>query len=577
MSDPISNSGPLLPSAHLFADTPLFARVFDHSPVGMLVSDTDGRLVAVNEALARILGRPATALVGHTPVELGLLSDEEYRPLLAHVRDADNLADVPLRLLGGDGRPRYLMASFQRVEIGGRPHAVSLIQDLSEFHRLRNALTQSEQRFRLFFENAPLALVVSDNATNEIVAVNPAACRQYGYSRTEFMALPADSLPEAADDDAGLARHTTADGRALDVEVSTFAFDLAERTLNMNAMLDVTVQNAANAALRESERTFRIVAQVSNDGLWEWDLLNSHVWRNNGAPLHSLLTSDSPGPWLENIHPDDRAQGLVEFEAALAARRPGWTSEYRVQRPDGQWAKMLQRAVILYDDRRPIRVIGATVDITEPVQLAEAEAQAAQQERDRLARDLHDSVTQSLYSISLLAEAARRHAVIGQEPDTAEFIARLGGLAQQALRQMRLLVYELRPRVLDQEGLIGALRHRLESVENRAGIVANVITRGERPVPAQWQADMYRIAHEALNNALKYAAASAVTVRLDTLDDNILMEISDNGRGFDPNEPYTGRGLTMMRERSAQLGGDLTILSAPEVGTTVRLILPSSA
>ena len=88
---------------------------------------------------------------------------------------------------------------------------------------------------------------------------------------------------------------------------------------------------------------------------------------------------------------------------------------------------------------------------------------------------------------------------------------------------------------------------------------------------------MYRIAHEALNNALKYAAASAVTVRLDTLDDNILMEISDNGRGFDPNEPYTGHGLTMMRERSAQLGGDLTILSAPEVGTTVRLILPSSA
>ena len=96
-----------------------------------------------------------------------------------------------------------------------------------------------------------------------------------------------------------------------------------------------------------------------------------------------------------------------------------------------------------------MRAIGATVDITEPLQVAEAEAQAAQVERDRLARDLHDSVTQSLYSVSLLAEAARRYALAGQETETAEFIARLGDLAQQALRQMRLLVYELRPAVLD--------------------------------------------------------------------------------------------------------------------------------
>ncbi len=577
MTNPSRDSRRPQPSTDLLADTPLFARVFQHSPVGMLLSDNDGRIVAVNEALARLLERPAASIVGHTPVELGLITADAYRPLLAHVRAADNLAEVPMQLLGGDGRPRNVLASFQRVEIQGRPHTVSLIQDLSEFDRLRDALAQSEQRFRLFFENAPLALVVSDPTTNEIVDVNPAACRQYGYSRAEFMALPADSLPPETDDQPGLAQHTTADGRSLDVEVNTFAFDLAERTLNMNALLDVTTQMAATAALRDSERTFRIVAEVSNDGLWEWDLVNNRVWRNDVFQTGDRPPHGPAEPWLADMHPDDRARGLANFEEAMAEGLAGWTSEYRSLRPDGQWAKLLQRGVILYEDEHPVRVIGATVDITEPLQLAEAEAQAAQRERDRLARDLHDSVTQSLYSVSLLAEAARRQAIIGREPETAEFITRLGSLAHQALLQMRLLVYELRPGVLDQEGLIGALRHRLESVEKRAGIVTNLITRGERPVPAHWQGEIYRIAHEALNNALKYAAATAVTVRLDTLDDNMLLVISDNGRGFDPTEAHPGRGLAMMHERSAQLSGDLTIISAPGAGTTVRLILPPTA
>ncbi len=572
----MSSGSPLghaTPADALLADTPLFARVFHHSPVGMIVSDMDGRYVVVNDAFSRMIARPAAALLGHTPVESGLLAAADFPPLLDHLRAADQRAEVPLRLLGGDGQPRHLLASFQRIDIRHRPYAVSLVQDLSEFDRLRDALAQSEQRFRLFFENAPLALVVRDAATNEIVDVNPAACRQYGYSRAEFMTLPSDSLP-AAGDAPGPAHHTTADGRALEVEVSTFTFDLAERALNMNALLDVTAQTAANTALRESEHTFRIVSQVSNDGVWDWDLTNGHVWRNNGVQLYGQTPDDPGQPWLDNVHPDDRDRLAADFEQAIHAQEPSWTSEYRVRRPDGGWAKLLQRGVILYEEGRPVRAIGATVDITEPLQVAEAEAQAAQVERDRLARDLHDSVTQSLYSVSLLAEAARRYALAGQETETAEFIARLGDLAQQALRQMRLLVYELRPGVLDQEGLVGALRHRLESVEKRAGIVTTLVIRGERAVPVTLQGEMYHIAHEALNNALRYAAATAVTVCLDTLGDNILLEVIDNGRGFDPGAPHFGRGLATIRERSAHLGGDLSIISTPAQGTTVRLLLP---
>ena len=175
--------------------------------------------------------------------------------------------------------------------------------------------------------------------------------------------------------------------------------------------------------------------------------------------------------------------------------------------------------------------------------------------------------------MSLLAEAARRHALEGQEPAAADFVGRVGSLAQQALRQMRLLVYELRPAVLDTEGLAGALRHRLEAVERRAGIQVNLVIRGERTIPTLLQGEIYRVAHEALNNALTHAAATAITVRLDTLGNPMLLEVIDNGRGFNSSAPSLGRGLPTMRRRSEQLGGDLAIHSTTR-GTTVRLSLP---
>jgi PAS domain S-box-containing protein len=539
----------------------------------MLIAAPDGRIAAANDAFGQMLGRPPAGLVGHTPRELGLLAAAEDEQLFS-TRPAVRQADVPLRLRAADGRLRHFIASIQPVDIGGAPYFVSLLQDLSELNRLSEALAQSEARFRLFFENAPLALVVSDAATGQIVDVNPAACRQYGYSRAEFLNLPAAQLAPLVTDEPGPGRHADASGRPIDVEITTFSFELADRRLHMNALLDVTDQTAAAAALHHSEERFRIAALVTHDGLWDWDLTTGRVWRNNGIQLYGQSPYDPHHPWTARIHPDDLQQGLDDFNRAVDTRQPGWTSEYRVQRPDGTWGNVLQRGVILYEGDQPVRALGATVDITAPRQLAEAETQAALAERQRLARDLHDSITQSLYSVSLLAEAARRHATEEHETAAAEFIGRLGNLAQQALRQMRLLVYELRPAVLETEGLVGALRHRLDAVEKRAGIQVNLVSGGERAIPTHVQGEMYRIAHEALNNALNHAAATAVTVRIDTLGDTVVLEVVDNGRGFDSRAPHPGQGLPTMREGSARIGGELTIHSTAARGTSVRLVVP---
>jgi signal transduction histidine kinase len=203
----------------------------------------------------------------------------------------------------------------------------------------------------------------------------------------------------------------------------------------------------------------------------------------------------------------------------------------------------------------------------------QAEQLAVVRERERLARELHDSVTQSLYSLTLLAEAGRRLAGAGDLARVEGYLDRLGQISQQALREMRLLVYELRPLVLKREGLVGALRERLEAVEKRAGVDARLFVEQEIELPASVEEELYRIAQEALNNALKHAGATSVIVRILTKGNRVTLEVVDDGRGFDPHaaDDTGGMGLISMRERAEKIGATLTVSSSPAQGTSVKV------
>jgi signal transduction histidine kinase len=208
-----------------------------------------------------------------------------------------------------------------------------------------------------------------------------------------------------------------------------------------------------------------------------------------------------------------------------------------------------------------------------------AERAAVIEERGRLARDLHDSVTQSLYSLTLFAEAAHRVASLGDAARITQYLQRVSSTALQALKEMRLLVHELRPLALERDGLIGALQQRLDAVEGRAGIQARLLVEGDIDLPMVVEAELYHIAQEALNNALKHATASAVVVRMSCQPASatiggtrlIRLEVSDNGCGFDPDHAseHGGLGLISLRERAARLGGEVHIRSAPGQGTSV--------
>ncbi|MBN1934315.1 MAG: GAF domain-containing protein [Anaerolineae bacterium] len=203
----------------------------------------------------------------------------------------------------------------------------------------------------------------------------------------------------------------------------------------------------------------------------------------------------------------------------------------------------------------------------------QAQQLAVVQERNRLARDLHDSVMQALYGVAMYAEAAVRQLELGQTEMTTDHLREIRNTAQESLREMRLLIFELRPPILKREGLAAALQARLESVEQRVGMQTRFQMDPEVQFAPEIEQDLYRVAQEALNNTLKHARATRVDVNLRAVDSHLELEIVDDGVGFDPASisECGGFGLRSMQERVTRLGGELTISSRPGQGTAIKV------
>jgi signal transduction histidine kinase len=212
----------------------------------------------------------------------------------------------------------------------------------------------------------------------------------------------------------------------------------------------------------------------------------------------------------------------------------------------------------------------------------QAEQAAVVAERSRLARDLHDAVTQSLYSVTLYAEAAVRLLNAGDHTTAANHLRELRDTAQEALREMRLLIFELRPLALEKSGLAAALQARLEAVEGRTGIQVDLNVVGAEyadGLPYGVQEELYHISQEALNNVLKHAHARHVHVSLSVSESATCLEISDDGVSFEPAraEQAGGLGLAGMKERAQKIGGTVDFACVPGQGTKIIITVPVSA
>ena len=340
---------------------------------------------------------------------------------------------------------------------------------------------------------------------------------------------------------------------------------------------------ATDRELRRSEQRFRTVADFAYD--WEYWVGpdGSYVYVSPSCERitgHTAREFEADPGLLERIiHPDDRAIAMDHFRQESLEGSQLSPFEFRVMTRDGEerWLEHVCRPVYdgggTYLGRR-----GSNRDATERKRVEEALAQhvrdkAAAGERSRLARELHDSVTQALYSVNLHAEAASLALAAGNESVVATSLQKLQAMTHEAMMDLRMLIFELRPPILEEEGLAAALRSRLVTVEARAGLQSELHVQGEECLPLGVAEELFWIAVEAFNNVLKHANARQVTVDLSFGAGQMRLSIADDGQGFDPEalRSQSGMGLRSIAERVERIGGRLDLSTIPGQGTTVSV------
>jgi signal transduction histidine kinase len=208
----------------------------------------------------------------------------------------------------------------------------------------------------------------------------------------------------------------------------------------------------------------------------------------------------------------------------------------------------------------------------------QAQELASLQERQRLARELHDSVSQALYGIGLGAQTAREALESSDTRQAIESLEYVIALTEAGLVEMRALIFELRPESLETEGLVAALTKQVAVLRTRHKLTIEADLGEEPALSLESKESLYRIAQEATHNIIKHAHASFVMLRLARQANEILLEVADNGRGFDPTGTFPGHlGLRSIRERVARNGGTLTLESASGQGTYLRVQVPLEA
>ncbi len=295
--------------------------------------------------------------------------------------------------------------------------------------------------------------------------------------------------------------------------------------------------------------------------------LSVSFWRN-------LISSSEP-----IIVPDLKVDARVPFDLRLSSYPAFLAAPIRTKGQSQGLLSILSESILDYtlEDITLFTAIAEQIgSIVERARLQkQAERAAVAEERQRLARELHDSISQLLYSLVLYAGAGRKVLSHGDLKFAEDYLQRIDQTSQQALKEMRLLVYELRPSVFREEGLVGAMNRRLQAVEKRTGMNAQLEFEGEIAFDEAIELALYRITEEALNNTLKHAEASRVIVTIKAKSGILDLEISDNGKGFVLQDAKMagGLGLVGIQERVNQLGGHLSIKTAPGAGTTVSVHL----
>jgi len=577
--------------------------------------DGAGRVASWNAGAERIKGYRADEIIGrsfsqfYTPEDHAQGVPEQN---LAKARREGRFESEGWRLRK-DGSRFWALVVIDTVrnDAGEVIGFAKITRDISERRAMEQRLRESEERMRAFTTHSPSVMCMKDRDGRYRFA-NDRFLERYSLradqvlGRTDAELFPRrQALAAAAHDAEVLARGeplqyeeraSLADGQRVSLVSKFPVFDASGTVTAIGVVAsDITDRRVTEQALREQRTLLAEAQKIAGLGSWEWDPDTGRVsWSDELYRIFGVARQDvqpSFENYLERLHPEDRQQSGSMVARALIDNRPFSMLE-RVVRPGGELRYVRSQGDVVRNERgKPIKVLVACLDITEQRHSEGALRQAAQDlhgltrrlvqaeeaERRRLARELHDRVGQSLSALNINLDIISRDSQ-ALPPALRQRLEDSLGLVDGTLQSIESVMADLRPPLLDEYGLGAALGWHSEEFARRTGVPVTVTdrtpdaTKGARPEAA---VALFRIAQEALNNVLKHAQARNVRIDVSATDEELILDVHDDGRGFDPRAARRGRwGMTTMRERAEAAGGQLHVDATPGQGTRIHARVP---
>lgn len=489
------------------------AELLEASPDSIFVLNAAGQIVYANEAAGALFGRPRSALVGMAGEEMiAPRMRTQLRENFARslTGDAGRRATVIVR---PDGNERDVEYTSVHLVVSGETLVACIMRDVTDTRRREREATALARAAANLTLDQPIGATLDVLVASIIESTGAEAC---------LIALVGDG---------------TLDLRAL----ATHGFPPAYARA-MEERWPVAVAKGANAARAFHDQEQRL--------------------------LYNARAGTLADPTLAHLHPYLQAAGwdiAVFTPLVYRGRSLGIVASYHPADPPPSEAQLSLLSALTGQ---------AAVAIENANLYYQAQERASLEERQRLARELHDSVSQALYGIALGAKTAR--GLLDRDPPrAAEPLDYILSLANAGLTEMRALIFELRPEALAQDGLVVALERQVHVLRSRHKLEVNAELGNEPSAPLETKQALYRLAQEALHNAVKHARATSIDIRLESDPAELRLFIRDNGIGFDAGATFPGHfGLRSMQERTSRLGGTTTIESAPGQGCTIRAWLP---
>jgi len=346
-----------------------------------------------------------------------------------------------------------------------------------------------------------------------------------------------------------------------------------ERTLLLSQ--EIEERQRIENALRQSEEQRRLTMDFTHIGSWNWNIVeNTTNWNDNHARLLGLVPGEvesSYQAWRDRVHPEDIHRIEQAVTAALATHTD-FEAEYQVIYPNGSIHWLVGRGRGIYNAAgQPVRMLGVILDISDRKL---AEAALILEERNRMAREIHDTLAQSFTGIIIHARSAASKITVDPEKAQA-YLAQVQNLARTGLTEARRSVEALRrPYLLENNDLLSAFKQLATQLESSSGTTIMCEAIGiPYPLPSEVENNLLRIGQEALTNALKYARATEIRVELIYQSTQCRLRIKDDGQGFpiDRSSSHNGFGLLGMSERADRIGAQLQIQSTPGQGTEIAV------